>query len=146
MPVRVSDVASISIERGMRSGAATQNSQEVVLGTVFMLRGENSRIVSAAVDKRLAEINKTLPAGVEAQTVYHRNILIDKVIETVKLNLAEGALLVISVLFVFLGNIRAAIITMLIIQPPIDRNSIGEGESVSVRVDLGGCLNIKKKK
>jgi cobalt-zinc-cadmium resistance protein CzcA len=115
IPVRVGDVAEVGLGHELRSGAATQNNQEVVLGTVFMLRGENSRIVSGAVGKRLEEINKTLPAGVEAQTVYNRTILIDKVIETVRTNLTEGALLVIAVLFVFLGNIRAAIITMLII-------------------------------
>ena len=115
IPIRVSDVAEVSIGHELRSGAATQNNQEVVLGTVFMLRGENSRIVSTAVDKRLEEINRTLPPGVEAQTVYNRTILIDKVIETVRQNLTEGALLVIAVLFVFLGNIRAAVITMLII-------------------------------
>lgn len=115
VPIRISDVADVSIGHALRGGAATQNSQEVVLGTVFMLRGENSRIVSAAVDKRLEEINKTLPAGVEAQTVYNRTLLIDKVIQTVRKNLVEGALLVIAVLFIFLGNIRAAVITMLII-------------------------------
>jgi len=115
IPVRVSDVAEVDIGHELRSGAATQDNREVVLGTVFMLRGENSRIVSAAVDKRLEEINKTLPEGVEAQTVYNRTILIDKVIDTVRLNLTEGALLVIAVLFILLGNIRAAIITMLII-------------------------------
>ncbi|HEU4709274.1 MAG TPA: CusA/CzcA family heavy metal efflux RND transporter [Methylophilaceae bacterium] len=115
IPVHVRDVAEVSIGHALRSGAATQNSQEVVLGTVFMLMGENSRIVSAAVDKKLEEINKTLPAGVEAQTVYNRTLLIDKVIQTVQKNLVEGALLVIAVLFIFLGNIRAALITMLII-------------------------------
>lgn len=115
IPIHVRDVAEVSIGHALRSGAATQNSREVVLGTVFMLMGENSRTVSAAVDQKLADINKTLPAGVEAQTVYNRTLLIDKVIQTVRKNLVEGALLVIAVLFVFLGNIRAAIITMLII-------------------------------
>lgn len=115
IPVYVRDVAEVSLGHELRTGAATQDNREVVLGTVFMLRGENSRIVSAAVDKKLEAINKTLPPGVEAQTVYNRTILIDKVIETVRTNLTEGALLVIAVLFVFLGNIRAAIITMLII-------------------------------
>ena len=115
IPVRVRDIADVSIGHALRGGAATQNSQEVVLGTVFMLRGENSRMVSVAVDMELAEINKTLPAGVEAQTVYNRTLLIDKVIDTVRNNLTEGALLVVAVLFVLLGNMRAAIITMLII-------------------------------
>ncbi len=115
VPVRIKDLAQVQIGNDLRNGAATENGREVVLGTVFMLIGENSRTVSAAVEKRLQEINRTLPAGVIATTVYDRTILIDKAINTVKKNLVEGALLVIAVLFVFLGNIRAAIITMLII-------------------------------
>ena len=115
VPVRVKDVADVIIGSESRSGAATENGQEVVLGTVFMLTGENSRTVSAAVEIRLAEINKTLPAGIVAKTVYNRTILIDKAIDTVKTNLMEGALLVIAILFIFLGNMRAAIITMLVI-------------------------------
>lgn len=101
--VRVKDVADVIIGSESRSGAATENGQEVVLGTVFMLTGENSRTVSAAVEIRLAEINKTLPAGIVAKTVYNRTILIDKAIDTVKTNLMEGALLVIAILFIFFG-------------------------------------------
>lgn len=115
VPVRIKDVAEVIIGSESRSGAATENGKEVVLGTVFMLTGENSRTVSAAVEKQLAQINTTLPNGIVANTVYNRTILIDKAINTVKTNLMEGALLVIAVLFVFLGNIRAAIITMLVI-------------------------------
>ncbi|MGQ0442345.1 MAG: efflux RND transporter permease subunit [Methylophilaceae bacterium] len=115
VPVRIIDVAEVIIGSESRSGAATENGKEVVLGTVFMLTGENSRTVSAAVEKQLAQINTTLPNGIVANTVYNRTILIDKAINTVKTNLMEGALLVIAVLFVFLGNIRAAIITMLVI-------------------------------
>lgn len=115
VPVRIKDVADVLVSAEPRNGAATENGHEVVLGTVFMLTGENSRAVSAAVEERLQEINKTLPAGITAKTVYDRTILIDKAITTVKTNLMEGALLVIAVLFVFLGNIRAAIITMLVI-------------------------------
>lgn len=115
VPIRVKDVADVMIGSESRSGAATENGQEVVLGTVFMLTGENSRTVSAAVEARLKEINKTLPTGIIAKTVYDRTILIDKAIHTVKTNLLEGALLVIAILFIFLGNIRAAIITMLVI-------------------------------
>lgn len=114
-PIRVSDVAEVKIGSESRSGAATENGQEVVLGTVFMLQGENSRAVSAAVEKKLHEINQTLPHGIVASTVYNRTILIDKAIHTVKTNLLEGALLVIAILFLFLGNMRAAIITMLVI-------------------------------
>lgn len=115
VPIRVRDVAQVDIGRELRTGAATENGREVVLGTVFMLIGENSRKVSQAVDKKMREINRTLPKGVEAVTVYDRTVLVDKAIATVKKNLVEGALLVVAVLFVFLGNIRAAIITATVI-------------------------------
>lgn len=115
VPIRISDVAEVGIGRELRTGAATENGREVVLGTVFMLMGENSRAVSRAVDKKMLEINKTLPEGVQAVTVYDRTVLVDKAIDTVKKNLLEGAVLVIAVLFLFLGNIRAAIITALVI-------------------------------
>ncbi|MFM9912443.1 MAG: efflux RND transporter permease subunit [Methylophilaceae bacterium] len=115
VPVRVRDVAEVLVGKSPRNGAATENGNEVVLGTVFMLIGENSRTVSQAVEQRLAEINRTLPPGITAKTVYDRTILIDKAINTVKKNLLEGALLVIAILFLFLGNIRASIITMLVI-------------------------------
>ena len=114
-PVRVKDVAEVLIGNESRDGAATENGQEVVLGTVYMLTGENSRTVSAAVEAQLQKTNQTLPAGIVAKTVYNRTTLINKAIHTVKTNLLEGALLVIAVLFVFLGNMRAAIITMLVI-------------------------------
>ena len=115
VPVRISDVADVTLGKELRTGAATQNGEEVVLGTVFMLIGENSRTVSQAVDKKMQEINRTLPSGVVTKTVYNRTILVDKAIATVKKNLIEGAILVIAVLFLFLGNIRAAIITALVI-------------------------------
>ncbi|WP_374402856.1 efflux RND transporter permease subunit [Niveibacterium sp.] len=115
VPVRVRDVAEVDFGRELRTGAATENGREVVLGTVFMLLGENSRKVSRAVDARMADINRNLPAGVEAITVYDRTVLVDKAIETVKKNLLEGAVLVIVILFLFLGNIRAALITALVI-------------------------------
>ena len=102
-------------EKGRRAGAATENGQEVVLGTVFMLMGENSRTVSQKVAAKLVEVNRTLPEGVVAKTVYDRTTLVDATIETVKKNLMEGALLVIVILFLFLGNFRAAMITALII-------------------------------
>ena len=114
-PIRVRDVAEVGIGKELRTGAATKDANEVVLGTVFMLLGENSRTVSQAVDQRLKEVNKTLPQGVIAQTVYDRTILIDKAVGTVKKNLVEGALLVVAILFLFLGNIRAAIITAAVI-------------------------------
>lgn len=115
VPIRIRDIAEVTFGKELRSGAASENGEEVVIGTVFMLIGENSRTVSAAVDQRLEQINKTLPTGVVAKTVYDRTILIDKAIHTVKKNLTEGALLVVAVLFLFLGNFRAAVITMLII-------------------------------
>ena len=115
VPLRVADVAKVLIGKELRTGAATENGRVVVLGTVFMLLGENSRIVSQAVDKRMAEINKSLPAGVTATTVYDRTVLVDKAIATVKKNLIEGALLVIAILFLFLGNIRAALLTAMVI-------------------------------
>ncbi len=115
VPIRIRDVAEVDIGRELRTGAATENGREVVLGTVFMLIGQNSRTVSQAVDKKMAEINRTLPEGVRAVTVYDRTILVDKAINTVKKNLLEGAVLVIAILFLFLGNIRAAVITALVI-------------------------------
>ncbi|MEN9478039.1 MAG: hypothetical protein RLZZ300_2180, partial [Pseudomonadota bacterium] len=114
-PIRIRDVAEVGIGRELRTGAATDNGREVVLGTVFMLIGQNSRTVSQAVDKKMEEINRNLPAGVEAVTVYDRTTLVDKAIATVKKNLLEGAILVIAILFLFLGNIRAALITACII-------------------------------
>ncbi len=115
VPVRVRDVAEVGFGQELRTGAATENGREVVLGTVFMLMGENSREVSLTVGKRLDEINRSLPAGVIAQTVYDRTTLIDKAIKTVRTNLLEGALLVIAVLFAFLGNLRAAVLTAAVI-------------------------------
>lgn len=114
-PIRVKNVATVEIGRELRSGAATENGREVVLGTVFMLIGENSRTVSQAVASKLEQINKSLPQGVIAVPVYDRTHLVDKAIATVKKNLIEGAILVIAILFLFLGNIRAALITAMVI-------------------------------
>ncbi|UHH30893.1 CusA/CzcA family heavy metal efflux RND transporter [Pseudomonas veronii] len=114
-PIRVRNVAQVEIGRELRTGAATENGREVVLGTVFMLIGENSRTVSQAVAARLEQINGSLPEGVVAVTVYDRTNLVEKAIATVKKNLFEGALLVVAVLFLFLGNIRAALITAMVI-------------------------------
>ncbi|MFJ2323647.1 CusA/CzcA family heavy metal efflux RND transporter [Pseudomonas sp. NPDC087817] len=114
-PIRIKNVATVQIGRELRSGAATENGREVVLGTVFMLIGENSRTVSQAVASKLEQINKSLPQGVIAVPVYDRTHLVDKAIATVKKNLIEGAILVIAILFLFLGNIRAALITAMVI-------------------------------
>lgn len=110
-PIRLGDVAEVLLGNELRTGAATEDGKEVVLGTVFMLQGENSRIVSQRVADRLEEINRTLPEGVVAKTVYDRTTLVDATIETVQHNLLIGALLVILILFIFLGNVRAAVIT-----------------------------------
>lgn len=115
VPVRIQDVAEVGIGRELRTGAATDGGREVVLGTVFMLIGENSRTVAAAAAKKLEEINRTLPEGVVAIPVYDRTKLVDRAIDTVKKNLLEGAVLVIAILFAFLGNFRAAVITALVI-------------------------------
>ncbi|WP_236207203.1 CusA/CzcA family heavy metal efflux RND transporter [Pseudomonas tohonis] len=114
-PIRISHVAEVGIGRELRTGAATENGREVVLGTVFMLIGENSRDVARAVAARLDAINRSLPEGVVAVPVYDRTQLVDKAIATVKKNLIEGAVLVVAILFLFLGNIRAALITAMVI-------------------------------
>jgi cobalt-zinc-cadmium resistance protein CzcA len=115
VPIRVADVADVVMGEELRTGAATENGGEVVLGTVFMLAGENSRIVSRAAAERLAVAAKALPAGVTAEPIYDRTDLVERAIWTVEKNLLEGALLVIVVLFLLLGNIRAALITAAVI-------------------------------
>jgi heavy metal efflux system protein len=115
VPVKVSDVADVREGRELRTGAATLNGEETVLGTAMLLIGENSRTVSQRVAAKLQEISRSLPEGVVARTVYDRTDLVEATIETVEKNLLEGALLVIVILFLFLGNIRAAIATACII-------------------------------
>ena len=113
--IRVADVASVQEGRELRTGAGTENGQEVVLGTVIMLTGENSRDVARAVRERIEEIQPSLPAGVVLRPTYDRTKLVDQTIRTVATSLAEGALLVVAVLFLLLGNIRAALITAAVI-------------------------------
>jgi cobalt-zinc-cadmium resistance protein CzcA len=115
VPVRVKDVAEVAIGRELRTGSASVNGHEVVLGTALMLIGGNSRTVAAAADARIKEIGRTLPPGIYAHTVLNRTQLVDATIHTVASNLAEGALLVIAVLFLLLGNLRAAVITACVI-------------------------------
>jgi cobalt-zinc-cadmium resistance protein CzcA len=115
VPLRLKELAEVGLGRELRNGAATENGQEVVLGTVFMLVGENSREVSTRVADRLVKVNESLPAGVVAQAVYNRSSLVDSTIRTVQANLVEGALLVIFTLFILLGNLRAALITAAVI-------------------------------
>ena len=115
VPIYIKDIAEVLLGEELRTGAATQNGQETVIGTVFMLMGENSRTVASAAADKLVEINRTLPEGVVANAIYDRTVLVDKTIATVTTNLLEGAVLVIAILFLFLGNLRAALITALII-------------------------------
>ncbi|MEN3976981.1 CusA/CzcA family heavy metal efflux RND transporter [Emcibacter sp. SYSU 3D8] len=115
VPIRVADVADVAVGRELRTGAATMDGEEVVLGTVFMLVGENSRAVAKAAVSRLEEVNRSLPEGLVARPLYDRTTLVDRTIATVEKNLLEGAVLVIAVLFLLLGNVRAALITAAVI-------------------------------
>lgn len=114
-PIRVGDIAQVSIGHDLRTGGATYNGKETVLGVVMMAMGGNSRTVSKAVDAKLQDIQNSLPKGVVIETVYDRTTLVEKAIKTVQKNLVEGAILVIIILFLFLGNIRAALITACVI-------------------------------
>ncbi|HAL21797.1 MAG TPA: CusA/CzcA family heavy metal efflux RND transporter [Stenotrophomonas sp.] len=115
VPIHVHDVASVADGPELRSGAATQNGHEVVMGTVVMLVGANSREVAQAAAARLQQAQASLPAGVTVTASYDRTALVDRTIQTVARNLLEGALLVIVVLFLLLGNVRAALITAAVI-------------------------------
>uniref|UniRef100_UPI001892CB9C efflux RND transporter permease subunit n=1 Tax=Sphingopyxis solisilvae TaxID=1886788 RepID=UPI001892CB9C len=115
IPIRIADVADIDLGEELRTGAATENGKEVVLGTVFMLAGENSRIVARAAAERLEVAARALPAGVKAVPIYDRTDLVERAVWTVEKNLLEGALLVIVILFLLLGNVRAALITAAVI-------------------------------
>jgi len=113
--LKIMDVAEVKEGKELRSGAATQNGKEVVLSTVFMLIGENSQKVAKDVGERLTEINKTLPPGIVANAVYDRTKLVNNTLSTVETNLLEGAILVIVILFVLLGNVRVALLTAAVI-------------------------------
>jgi cobalt-zinc-cadmium resistance protein CzcA len=115
VPVRVRDVADVAVGGEIRTGSASKDGHEVVIGTALMLIGSNSRTVAAAVDARIEQVRNTLPPGIELKTVLNRTQLVDATVLTVAKNLGEGALLVIFVLFVLLGNFRAAFITALVI-------------------------------
>lgn len=115
LPVLVGDLAGVALGNELRTGAATRDGEETVLGTAVMLLGGNSRTVSEAVAEKLVEINKTLPEGITADTVYDRTVLVDKTIATVQKNLLEGAILVVVVLLLMLGNVRAALLTAMVI-------------------------------
>ncbi len=113
VPIYVRDVApagGVGVGRELRTGSASRNGEEVVVGTAIMLLGANSRTVAAAVEAKLAEIQASLPPGIRARTVLNRTKLVDATIATVEKNLLEGAILVIIVLLLLLGNVRAALI------------------------------------
>ncbi|MFN5573301.1 MAG: efflux RND transporter permease subunit, partial [Bradyrhizobium sp.] len=114
-PVRIGDVAEVMEGRDLRTGAATLNGEETILGTAMLLIGENSRAVARRVAARLDEIARSLPDGVITRTLYDRTHLVEATIRTVEKNLLEGAALVVVVLFLLLGNIRAALVTACII-------------------------------
>lgn len=115
IPIRIKDIAEVNIGKEMRTGSASKNGHEAVVGTALMLIGENSRTVAQAVDRKLQEINKILPPDIEVISVLNRTKLVNATITTVAKNLSEGAILVIAILFLFLGHIRAALITSLVI-------------------------------
>jgi len=128
-PIYVRDVAWVGIGKELRTGSASENGEEVVVGTALMLIGENSRTVARAVDTRMQAVNQTLPPDVRAKTVLNRTRLVDATIATVQKNLVEGAILVIVVLFVLLGNFRAALITALAIPLSMLLTAIGMVET-----------------
>ena len=115
VPVAVKDVATVRIGGDLRTGAATKNGNEAVVGTALMLIGENSRTVAKAVGERLETIKRSLPPGIEVKTALDRSVLVNATIGTVERNLTEGAILVAATLFFLLGNVRAALIAVLII-------------------------------
>src|SRR5204862_5794894 len=115
VPIRIRDVADVGFGKELRTGAATLNGKETVVGVALMLMGENSRAVADRVDAEMKEINRSLPPGVFTRTLYSRTKLVDATIDTVKKNLFEGALLVVVILFALLGNWRAAVITTFVI-------------------------------
>ena len=115
VPIRIRDVADVGLGKELRTGAATLNGKETVVGVAMMLMGENSRAVADRVDAEMKEINRSLPPGVFTRTLYSRTKLVDATIDTVKKNLFEGALLVVVILFALLGNWRAAVITTFVI-------------------------------
>ncbi|MFZ4761190.1 MAG: efflux RND transporter permease subunit [Alphaproteobacteria bacterium] len=133
--IYLKDIATVGIGKELRTGSASENGNEVVVGTALMLIGENSRTVSQAVDEKITEINKSLPEGIHAKTVLNRTKLVERTISTVQTNLTEGALLVIVILFLLLGNFRAALITALVIPLSMLMTSMG-----MIRAGISGNL------
>lgn len=135
IPIHIKDVADVVMGKEMRTGSSSEDGKEVVIGTAMMLIGANSRTVALAVDEKMQEINKTLPPGIKAKTVLNRTKLVDATIHTVAKNLSEGALLVIAILFLMLGNFRAALITACIIPLSMLMTAIG-----MVKMNISGNL------
>jgi cobalt-zinc-cadmium resistance protein CzcA len=138
-PIRVRDVARVAVGPEPRTGSASENGHDVVVGTALMLVGANSRTVAQAVDAKMAAVNATLPPGIRAKTVLNRTTLVDATIETVRTNLAEGAILVVVVLMLLLGNVRAALLTALAIPLSMLLTAIGmvEGRISGNLMSLG---------
>lgn len=134
-PIYMRDICKVGFGKELRTGSASENAHEVVVGTAVMLLGANSRTVASAVDQKMAEINKTLPADIHAKTVLNRTKLVNATIHTVQKNLMEGAALVILILFLLLGNFRAAIITACAI--PLSMLLTATG---MLRADISGNL------
>lgn len=142
VPIFLKDVAEVGIGRELRTGAASENGNEVVVGTAMMLKGGNSRTVASAVDEKMQGVAKSLPPGIEIKTVLNRTKLVNATIKTVSKNLAEGALLVIVVLFLMLGNLRAALITALVIPVTMLLTAIGMLEAgISANLMSLGALD-----
>ena len=114
-PILVSEVATVGIGSSYRTGASTHEGEEALVGASIMLAGDNTRLVAQAVRTKLEQIQEKLPVGVSIKALYDRSDLVNRTIHTVEKNLFEGAILVIVVLFLFLGNIRAAFIVALVI-------------------------------
>jgi heavy metal efflux system protein len=141
-PVHIGDIAAVGVGRELRTGSASMNGEEAVIGTALMLIGGNSRTVSAGVDAKLHEVAGTLPAGIEVKTVLNRTLLVDATIKTVAKNLLEGASLVILVLFLLLGNFRAALITAMVIPVTMLLLAIGMvGAHISANLMSLGALD-----
>ncbi len=142
VPVYLKNVAEVGIGRELRTGSASENGNEVVVGTAMMLKGGNSRTVASAVDEKMQGIRKALPTGIEVTTVLDRTKLVNATIKTVSKNLAEGALLVIVVLFLMLGNLRAAIVTALVIPVTMLLTAVGMLEAgISANLMSLGALD-----
>ena len=135
LPIHVEDIAHVGIGKELRTGSASENGREVVIGTAMMLIGGNSRTVAMAVDQKMKEINRTLPPDIFAKTVLNRTALVNATIHTVVQNLSEGAFLVILVLFIMLGNLRAALIAACIIPIAMLMTAIG-----MVKMQISGNL------